>query len=444
MSEPNPATVVSRPNGTPSSRESTTSRDVVLVTFDCWRYDAIDRMDGLTEYAEHDDYVVTDAVCQAASTWFAMPIIHSSRYPMDAYTEAGTLAEDVVPLARVLSDEGYSTGAFVGSNPYANLWTGGFDEFWNGGLEKDPEDRSVLERLWTERNLYRLNYALLRERTSMSEVIDEAREWYANADGPRFLWVHFMDTHEPYLPGLRSGLEIGLFDVYRAFYRHHRDSASMSDSTLKVHRELYERTLDRIDDTVTDLFSFIDRDATVVVTGDHGQEIERGIHGHARMYEEVVRVPFLVRWTLDRDLELPDGPVRQIDVAPTILDGLEIDRPRSWVGEPFDGERRDSYSIGDYDYFGSVYTALRTGRYKIMKTFDVDTRQLEATELYDLQLDPGERNDRYPDGERARELEAKLDEFLDGVRFDIYSYPPEAEQRPEVVEERLRELGYLE
>lgn len=420
------------------------ARDIVLIIFDCWRYDAIDRMARLSTYFRANGYTRTDMVCQAASTWFAFPSIHASLYSPQAYTQTGTLTDRVEPLARILSNAGYDTAGFVGANPYANLWTDGFDEFWNSDLLSD--DRSWWSSLVEKYSLYRLKYLGLRERTPIGDLSARALEWYESSEKPRFLWMHVMDTHEPYLPGLRDGLDIGLLSVYKAFYRHMMGREGMAEETLETHRHLYEKTLDRVQRPLIDFLDSLDEDATVIVTGDHGQEIERGWHAHARMYDEVLRVPFCCRWTLDSDVVYPDGPVRQIDVAPTLVDGLGLDRPPQWEGRPIDGDDRESFSIGDYSYFDRAYAALRTADRKLIKSFDHETLAPVNSEYYDLVEDPGETENRYPNGPACARLEDHLTEFLqrDDIRLDIYSHPPRERTPTRATTSRLRDLGYID
>jgi arylsulfatase A-like enzyme len=383
--------------------------------------------------------------CQAASTWFALPSIHSSLYSPQAYTEGGNLTQQIETLAQVLSEEGYNTAGFVGANPYANLWKDGFDEFWNGGLESEDNELS-LSQLSEEYNLYWLKYLVLKERTSITDVTERALDWYTSTDGPRFLWVHLMDTHEPYLPGLRVGLDIGLPKVYKAFYRHIQERESLSKDVLQTHRELYDKTLNRVQQPLINFLEELDNRSTVVVTGDHGQEIERGWHAHARMYDEIIRVPFFCRWTLGPEIEYPEGPVRQIDLAPTIVDAVGGLVPSSWEGEPIDDRDRDSYSIGNYDYFGYAYAALRSKGKKVIKSFDCESFELTNTEYYDLSDDPGEIENLHPDDEECKLLEERLDGFLDrdDIRLDIYSYPPDETAETSVAKSRLRELCYME
>lgn len=424
--------------------------DIILITLDCWPYWALEEMKELASFADDNSYEKTESVCQGASTWFALPSINSSLYSSQAYTDTGELSDRVVTLAEVLSEEGYSTGAFIGANPYANLWTRGFDTFWNGGLEPGSEP-NLFDKLMNDYNGYRLKYLALQERVSISDVLKRSKAWYRDQESPRFLWVHLMDTHEPYLPGLLDGFDIGLTRVYRALYEHKsKRGKDMSEESLTTHRELYRKVLRNIEPNLVEFLREFNENSTVLITGDHGQEIEDGMHAHARMLDSVIKVPFLCRWMLDTPLEYPDSPVRQIDIAPTIVEGVGSPVPDEWEGAPIDGTNRDSFTIGDYEYFDSVYVAVRTEKYKMIKTFDYDTKNLREIEVYDISSDPSEENNIYSEmnEDELSILEDKLDEFLDrrDIRKEIYTYPPNSEvsDKTEVAKDRLRELGYIE
>ena len=77
-------------------------------------------------------------------------------------------------------------------------------------------------------------------------------------------------------------------------------------------------------------------EALVLYTSDHGDA--QGSHGiHAKgpaMYEEIINIPFIVRWKdkIDRGIS-SEMPVSHIDVVPTILDFYGLPQPESLEGE---------------------------------------------------------------------------------------------------------------
>lgn len=123
-------------------------------------------------------------------------------------------------------------------------------------------------------------------------------------------------------------------------------------------------------------------------------------------YQEVLRVPLLIRGPgIPRGMRI-SAPVSLVDVAPTILglanaprsasmDGLDLSP--LWLGEEANAfEERFLYGEAgggltfDAEFKGlfPIYRSVRRGRYKLVHESKQDTRR-----LYDLLQDPGETRD---------------------------------------------------
>lgn len=433
-------------------------QDILLITIDCWRTDSIQYMDNLDNiHRKMANFKQSNIICQSSATSGVTAGFLASRYPPQAYSEDGSVKQDVESFPGELRNNGYKTGAVIGSNPYPNLWSHDFDFFWNDGLSNHESDSSSLGRwrksIYHDFNLHRLKYLLLRQKVSVNTVADIATDWYNDQTDPVFLWIHLNDIHEPYLPGLSSGTDVGLLRTYRAYIAHQKRRESMSEAMLNTHRELYHETVQQLDERLPRILDLVNDDATILLMGDHGQEFDHGIHMHARMYDEVVRVPFFVKWTLPGDFEFPDEPMRQIDIPPTILESLDISIPDSWEGYPINEEvDRPSFSIGHTPYLEKVFTALRKDGYKILKSFDDSTLAITEREFLDLDRDPHETNDLYCDDPRCEEYERELDAWIarDDIRLaDLQtdpnsSTPHESSGDDENVTRRLKQLGYSE
>jgi arylsulfatase len=148
------------------------------------------------------------------------------------------------------------------------------------------------------------------------------------------------------------------------------------------------RLLSAYEDTVAYVDDFLKRleadltgtDPVYVVHSDHGEAFgEHDCYGHERqLYEENLRVPFLignvsVQAEIDRPVSLRSIP----DVVRRIAAGETNSIPREY------GEGGWPESVIAHSTEGGR-TAVRTGRYKYIVTERDD-------ELYDLESDPGER-----------------------------------------------------
>ncbi|WP_232687172.1 sulfatase-like hydrolase/transferase [Halobacterium zhouii] len=435
--------------------------DVVLITVDCWRHDAPSRMPNLQSFAA-DDGVRADAIAPAEATpWVSTSLLHS-QFHTDALEWGGDgfeLDTDAPSLPETLSELGYETAAFVADNPNLAHYADHFDTYRDGrtsGLTRTSDLSSsfaTTARTWWRRLAQTL---LLRKSVSAAEIAEQAREWYAETDGPRFLWMHLMEPHSPYHPGLARGLRTGLLDSYYSsveyFLRSH-EKAALSERTVDTLPDLHWQCVERLDDQFPSLVEFLDDDAMVVVTGDHGEALHHDHVSHVDLYDETVRVPLFV--VNGPDEALDGRTVRQYDVGPAILDALGETPPADWEGTPFSETPDEPVplltthpGVGEE---GALYVGLRTDDRKLLKTYDVAEGKYVESRLFDLEADPGEQENVY--GERdATDLERELDSFvasrdvLDALVSVEYNINPSADPGgdgvSDTVERRLVELGY--
>ncbi len=423
------------------------SPNVMLITIDCWREDAVRNMAALNALAR--SWLWGTALCQGGSTNSAFPPLLASEYPLVAYDEQGRVKPSVVSLPGVLREHGYETAAFVGHNPWLEKWRGHFGEFWNDNICGEGNAVWPRGRLAVRRAGRLLRLAELKTRVPAPEVLARGLDWYDAHDDPKFLWMHLMDAHEPYHPGLRHGWRLGLLKSYRALAAYAmRDGRGdrLSGSHRRQIRRLYGKCIEAIDAAVGDFLPRIPGHDVVLVIGDHGEEFEHGAFRHARLYEECVRVPFCLRW------DVGDGPpaafrsehLRHLDVAPALAEGLGLPKPDCWKGDPAGG-RRVSLAMNGSGKLARFYVSLRTPEWKYIRAHRLDDMAVSRRELYRLEEDPDESRDLADDprfAEDRRRLEQMLEDELSGSGIDLSS---RVESKPGVagVERHLEELGYL-
>ena len=173
--------------------------------------------------------------------------------------------------------------------------------------------------------------------------------------------------------------------------------------------------------------------------------------GKGRQWEGGIREPLYVRYR-----RLVGGgstcavPVSGMDFYPTFLELAGVDIPR---GQMVDGssivpllEGRESAVLANRDLYwhyphygnqgGDPSSIIRSGRWKLIHYYEDG-----HDELYNLDTDPGERNDVLSDNRRqAGELRKRLDEWL--AEIDAKLPTPDPEYDPEKEQARLHDLEF--
>jgi arylsulfatase A-like enzyme len=259
--------------------------------------------------------------------------------------------------------------------------------------------------------------------------------------------VHYFDPHSPYEH------RQPWFDAYIG-----EPPPSMTPDQQKVPPELikalretaagYDSEIAYVDDHLRTLFEAlaIDSSALVVVTSDHGEAfLEHGAFGHGNsLFEEEIRIPLIVRMPDDVPGRRVDTMVSIADVFPTILEVVGITPPAGIVGRSLvpilHGDRLPDIAISTELDRGPVpQHTVRSGQWKLYRK----DRPEEFVHLYDLAVDPLERNDR-ADVERARvrDLDAVWDGFAKKwPKFTAAQVLP-AFGKDQI--DRLRALGYVD
>lgn len=406
------------------------TRDVLLVTVDCWRADAPEHMPRLRDLAA--EWPRGDAICAGAATNGVFPALLASSDAPAAYDTEGSLRDDVVGLSDVFRDNGYETAGFVASNPFLGKWSKRFDTFWNDGMGADGVEANRDEYTFFDklRSLGRLQ-----SRVTAPEVLQRASQWWEQTDGPRFCWVHLMEPHGPYYPGLQRGLSLGLLRSYLSIVGYSMRGKAVPDWMHRQLRQLHDSCVTLLDEHLSAWLSTFDS-PLVVLTGDHGEEFDHGLYGHSRLYDETVRVPLFAN---DDGIVSSGELVRQVDIAPRICRTLGLNCPDEWQGN-VDGEDSLQCMLSKTKEHDRIYAGVRSDSQKLIREFDWDGTLLD-TETYDLEADPKERD---PNVSVDDELAERLDQFLS--RDDVRASLGHGKQTgmDGDVSERLRELGYVE
>lgn len=389
--------------------------DIVFITVDCWRHDAIAQMPILKSRVNSSDFQVTEQICAAAATNGAISSLLAGSYYPRVYNSKGKVKDSVGSLPDILGQEGYRTGAFIGGNPYISKWSDRFDHFWNPIPEVDSFTSNILTKFQKGWQLARLKTEI-----SADSVTNRASTWMDETRGPTFTWLHLMEPHSPYHPGLEKGFKLGLWDVYQTLIRLQQDDSrkfeDLGPDTVETLHSLYWACVEQLDKRLENVFDIVPDGATVILTADHGEELYHGVLRHARLYDECIQVPFITRSTLPNQVNF-GTQIRQIDVAPTVLKGLGVSIPDYWDGRPTARKPRPAFTINPSPQLNSVFAGYRTDKRKVIKTLDSHNLREKRTEQYDLVNDSFEEEPL--EGEnKSKSLERKLSKFI--KREDIY------------------------
>jgi choline-sulfatase len=323
------------------------------------------------------------------------------------------VGDDQVTLAETLRDAGYRTGGFVSSFVLDSRWgiAQGFETFFDDfDLEKygDKGGMDIIQR-------------------PGSETVDHAVSWLgADRDRPFFAWVHLYDPHTPYdaPEPFRSrfpATQVGAYD------------AEIATADSQLGRLLDTLQLQgRLDDTL------------VVVTGDHGEML--GEHGEAThgffIYDPATHIPVIVSGPGVPAREVADQ-VRIVDVMPTALELLGRPVPRAVQGKSLmpltRGERLSLVAQSE-----SWYPRYHYGWSELVSVQDERFHYIRAPrpELYDLQADPRELQDRSKaDAARLGALDQALSAHLQRTASAHAAKGPQAVDSE--TEEKLAALGYV-
>lgn len=333
----------------------------------------------------------------------------------------------------------------------------------------------------------------LRSLPEANHVVDASLDWFEkNRDHDKsFMFMFIVDPHDPYGGPTPEAEKRWLWQGHPELERfpirvprweypegeglnvdQRRAMIALYDSSVRFVDEQLGRFFDRLKDLG------IYEKATIVVTADHGDGFgEHGFYKHAHhMWDEVVRVPFIIRSPAIPEAERGksvDMLTQIVDVFPTFarLAGAEsVVADRNLPGIDLLAEMSDPSSQDDrkifseYNCFGISRTMLRTRTHKLILQLPADEEEFMSTvtrkdllpsvifdreELvaFRLESDPLEHDNVVPDTDPDKAPE-DVKPLLEELRSFIENQPGGRarliEEMDEATEENLRSLGYIQ
>lgn len=322
-----PAPAAAAPAAAPAARRPDL---ILLIGIDCLRADHLgaygyfrDTTPAMDAYIGDAGVVFTNT--SSTSTWTfpssgaAATGLAPFRMGLGWYPYDYPLPASAVTLAEYLQQNGYHTAGFVTNfflSHYANMQQG-FDHMDETMLAY-PHQEPGWAGLLTDR------------------VIDYAQQ--LTQTSPLFLFTWYLDPHTWYNPAPPYDL---FYDpVYTGTltptsFGDGDPAAVQSPRDLEHLIALYDGEISYADEHIGRLLSFLQKrgmldNALVVMYADHGEHFnEHNLYTHGNSdYEELVRVPLMVRYTgVITGGRSITAPVQTTDILPTILDYAGIAIP---------------------------------------------------------------------------------------------------------------------
>jgi arylsulfatase A-like enzyme/Flp pilus assembly protein TadD len=401
------------------------SPDVLLITVDTLRADHLACYGYRQIKTPNIDQLAREGVrfehaySQVPLTLPSHVAILTGTYPMYNHVRDFTgigLPPDIGIISEAFKRHGYATAAFVSAYVLDGSWglRRGFDVYDDRFDPEQYESRNP-------GNIQRRG----------DKTVDQFLAWFAHRPAkPFFVWIHLYDPHSPYDPP----------EPFHSEYAGHLYDGEIAYADAQIGRvfkalqeaKVYNQTL-------------------ITFMSDHGESL--GEHGEDEhgffIYNATIHIPLIIKLpgTARKQSQTVASVAAEVDVAPTLLQFAGLSDPLSrqfqgrslaaLISAPGASENRSAYSETVYPFnsFGwSPLHALISRRYAYIEA--------PQPELYDLQRDPGEKQNIFAQ-HRAETNAFKAE--LDGLekRYTARSEGPGGPPLPQETLEKLKSLGYL-
>jgi arylsulfatase A-like enzyme len=359
----------------------------------------------------------------------------TGRFPVHVFR--GWSMTEGTTLASLFAGAGYNTGFFTANSQLvsARHFDLGFGHYEL--LARRPENDADADGVADD-----------------DALLAAASHWLKGATAPFLLWVHFTAPHSPY----------SYFELSTSFYEEayrgrfekttgHTFAVANAEELERV-RDLYDGEVHYADHLFAQMMATL-RDSgrwentIVVLTADHGEEFMEhgGLQHGGDVYEELLRIPLVIRHPDVTPGSRADAPVSNLDLLPTLAEMVGLAVPPNLDGTSLLSAIDESRLRLAFSMTGSgdnVNAAGSSGRHKVI--FDCEPGQ---TRLFDLVADSRESTDlsaRFP--ERLIELEREVAAALGGMEpcramADAVRRSRPEEGLDEETRRSLEALGYL-
>ncbi len=474
----------------PAPTSGSGRKNVILITLDTVRADHLslygysrDTSQHLQQFAR-DATVYTRTIAASDMTLASHASIFTGLYPSQhgAHWALGrgkggvaigpefglSLAPNSRTLASILTGKGYRTMGIAANVPYlqhAFHLDQGF-QYFSLPVPRIFLDQScpfclradlanVLGRFFAQRLSDLLYVRAGTVNREAFQLLDQEKA----GSRPFFLFLNYMDAHEPYFPPAPYDLKYPGKDVTMTVERYWpiefralSGTRPYTDQDRRRDESQYDGAIAYIDAELGALFAKLKQlslydNSIIVVTSDHGQSFgEKGLVGHgSSVYQEQVHVPLIVKYPGVTYAKVEDALVSHVDLLPTILESLGYETG-SLPGHSLLAPQRGQAAIFSESFPCDLLVSLSDRFRRIERAaFMGDSKLIISTagtqQFYNLAADPREEHNIYAERlPAARALEAGLHYWE--------STMPVARPQPALLDRRaiesLKSLGYLQ
>jgi arylsulfatase A-like enzyme len=398
-------------------------KNLILITVDCLRADHLHCM-GYTkkitptlDNLANNGVLFTNVMANGPNTMLSVPSFLTSTLPPVKINPNET-------LANILKKHGYATKAY---NPNPILYNKkvhknsikGFDsydmilsnikrnfiifeiifasimKFYRRHMDKKgnlSKKKSFIYEILL-RVLSNLLYTKqYRYGPSAEDINKKALFWIKNQKGKFFLWLHYMDVHEPYYSeDYKDKKELRyLITKYRYLPN------MLTSKEIKKIIDLYDLGIKYVDNEINKFLKELKsknhfENSIIIISADHGDAFgEHGTFGHGgkyypQLYDEVLHVPLIIYNLKQKGIKI-DRQVQLLDLAPTICKMLKIPTSPQFFGRSFFNPSNCGIIVNCRTCIG-----YRTNNFKLI----IYKTEKQENELYDLKKDPKETKNIY-------------------------------------------------
>src|SRR2546422_3356861 len=344
----------------------------------------------------------------------AHTVIFTGTYPMLSGMHdfaANKLNATQPTLASVLKEQGYTTGAVIGSAVLDSRFglNHGFD-FYYDHFDFNRLQESNLDEMERPGNI----------------VADVTLDWLSkNYQKKFFLWMHLYDPHYPYRPPA----------PYSEEYRDRPYDGEIAFADAQVGR----------------LIEFLKnkglyRNTLIVLSGDHGESL--GEHGEKThgffIYNATLHVPLIIHLPGGMHAKTVANLVNLADLMPTVLDALNIQIPAQVQGQsllPLMSPKKEDNARSLYAETFLPRLHFNWSELRGVETETYHFIDAPKPELYDLRKDPGETHNLFAEKKAVtEEMRVRLAKLIQ--QYTAGQELAEKTGLDPALMERLKSLGY--